>query len=30
MVSESKIAGGEIVKINAPGELEWVAVLSKI
>lgn len=29
MVSESKIAGGEIVKINAPGELEWVAVLSK-
>ena len=29
MVSESEIAGGEIIKLNVPGELEWVAVLSK-
>lgn len=28
--SESKIKGGEKVSIKAPGELEWVAVISKI
>jgi hypothetical protein len=27
MVSESKIEGGKIIKLKAPGELEWVAVL---
>ncbi len=30
LVSESKIEGGKIMKLKAPGKLEWVAVLSKI
>jgi hypothetical protein len=29
IVSESKTDGGKIVKLKAPGELEWVAVVKK-